>query len=676
MIRPLSPYEPSLTNLRSQVDQFFAPHGPLASSSDLEYRQPQHRMAIAVADAFANAEHLAVEAGTGVGKSFAYLVPAILLSRQANRPVIISTQTINLQEQLLAKDIPFLHELLPDPPFRAVVVKGRANYLCPRRLQRALRDATSLFADQDLAELHRIAQWAQHTTDGSLSDLNPAPSARVWDEVCSQRGICAPKRCEHPGTRCFYQHARRQMHTANLIIINHALLFSELALRASIHADEDDQDASVLIPFAPYLVLDEAHTIELVAARHLGSEITHGMVRWWLQRLWNPKTERGLLATLRQGKIVATVAELAPLVDHFFATIRRTLMELAKPGDLDTPDASRQVRVRAPSLVPDTLTEPLHALLHQLHELRTKTDDEDLREELTETHRRGHELCLAVKTFLEQSLPDHVYYAETTPHNVTLCASPIDLGPRLRELLFEPHSSVVLTSATLSVERRLDYFLRRIGQPDMPSVLLGSPFDFMRQMKILIPRAMPAPDAPDYLPQLVHWLQHFIALTQGKALVLFTSYRVLQHCAQAMTDFFRQHQWQLLVQRPDTPSRALLEEFRRDTNSVLFGTDTFWQGVDVPGPALSNLIITRLPFFPPNQPYREAQQEHIIAQGGDGFQEYALPEAILKFRQGVGRLIRTRTDTGIVVILDSRVLTKPYGGAFLRSLPSCPVEIV
>ncbi|MCS7048671.1 MAG: ATP-dependent DNA helicase [Verrucomicrobiae bacterium] len=675
MIRPLTPQERGLSHLRDVTDRIFAPTGPLASHPACEYREPQHRMALAVADAFASAEHLAVEAGTGVGKSFAYLVPAIVLSRQANQAVIISTHTINLQEQLLRKDIPFLQALLPDHPFEAVVVKGRANYLCPRRLERALRDATSLFAGDELAELQRIAQWARHTSDGSLSDLHPLPSPRVWDEVCSLRGVCAPKRCEQHGARCFYQHARRRLHSVNLIIINHALLFSELALRATARAD-DANDPSVLIPFARYLVLDEAHTIELVAARHLGSEITHGMLRWWLQRLWNPKTQRGLLATLRQGKIVATVAELTQQIDLFFESARRAILKLAKPDDADTSDSSVQVRIREPNFVPDTITDPLLSLLHQLHELRRKTDDEDLREELTESHRRGHELRLALQTFLTQSLPDCVYYAETSPRNIALCSSPTDLGPLLRELLFAPHSSVILTSATLSVQQRLDYFLCRIGQPEMQSVVLGSPFDFPRQMKILIPRAMPPPDDAEYLPQLVHWLKHFIVMTRGKALVLFTSYRALQHCATAMTGFFRQQHLQLLVQGPEASSRALLDEFRRDTDSVLFGTDTFWQGVDVPGEALRNLIITRLPFFPPNQPYREAQQERIAARGGDPFREYALPEAILKFRQGVGRLIRSRSDTGIVVILDSRILTKPYGTAFLHSIPSCPVEIL
>lgn len=675
MIRPLSPQEQTLGELPSLVNQFFSPTGPLATHPSGEHRHAQQQMALAVAHAFASSEHLVVEAGTGVGKSFAYLVPAIMYSRRTNQPVIISTHTINLQEQLLRKDIPFLQQLLPRDPFKAVVVKGRANYLCPRRLHRALRDAASLFAAPELAELQRIAEWARQTTDGSLADLNPQPTPRVWDEVCSQRGLCTSKRCEPEGAICFYQQARREMQTANLIIVNHALLFAELALRNAAR-DQDDEPSGIVLPLAPCVVLDEAHTIELVAAKNLGTEITHGMVRWWLQRLWNPRTERGLLAKLRQGKIVATVAELLPLADAFFQSVRHAMASLAKPEDANPAESSLQIRIRQPGLVADTLTEPLHALLLNLSDLRSQTKDEDLRDELAEVHRRGHELRHALKAFLEQSLPNHVYYAESSPHNVSLCASPIDVGPLLHTCLFEPHATVVMTSATLSVEHRLDYFLRRVGQPDIPAQLLGSPFDYQRQMKIYIPRAMPPPDAADYQASLLHWLEHFIERTHGKALVLFTSYRLLQQCADALADFFQRQQIRLLVQSPNTSSRALLETFRRDIDSVLFGTDTFWQGVDVPGAALTNLIITRLPFFPPNHPYREAQQERITARGGDAFRDYALPEAILKFRQGVGRLIRTREDTGIVVILDSRVLSKPYGAAFLRSLPACPIEIV
>ena len=645
------------------VRAFFSQNGPLSKAKNFEFRLQQQEMAVAVAHALEEERHLVVEAGTGVGKSLAYLAPAILWAIEQKKKAIVSTHTINLQEQLLYKDIPILKKILPIE-FDVALMKGRQNYLCPRRLERALQQANELFTGPEQNEVKRLAEWACTTRDGSLSDLSVEPDPKVWVQVCSEPHICTKKTCGRD-MRCFYHNARKRFEAADLVVINHTLLFVLL--------DDPDEMAERESGFMfpnDFLILDEAHTVENVASRQIGIRISQYGLRSTIQRLYNARTRKGLFTVTRDAEGVRLAAELVDDAEKFFAAVE-SRCDFKK---------GREFRVREADLVRDTITGRLTTLHARIAEVVKRTDDEFLKAELQEYGRRIRDARAGVAAFLEQSAREHVYWVERTGKTaqfLTLNAAPIDIAPVLRRMLFRDNCACIMTSATLSVGRKdLAYFRQRVGAEEAEPALLGGPFDFQKQMKMFIVRKMPDPRDAQYEEALEHWVAHFVEKTDGRAFVLFTNYRGMQQVAERMEQFFSQKKFNLLVQGGGAPRGKLLDQFKSTPRSVLFGTDSFWMGVDVPGEALSNVIITRLPFAVPDHPLIEAKLELIEERGGDPFTEYSLPEAILKLRQGVGRLIRTRSDRGIIVILDNRIVTRPYGRAFLQALPKCPVEII
>jgi ATP-dependent DNA helicase DinG len=646
----------------------FAADGWLCHALALEHRPEQERMALAVAAAMTGDTSLLCEAGTGVGKSLAYLVPGIIHAVDTRRQFLVSTHTKTLQEQIRDKDLANCRRLFAAVPelaayrdFTSAVLMGKGNYLCTTRLKRALAEKQELFATPEQDQLARIEAWARQTETGLLADLPLRVAPEVWDEVSADSDACSAKHCD--SAVCFYQRAKKRRDAANLVIVNHSLLFTLMAVQAA----QEKSPARGILRLDDFLVLDEAHTVPDIATEHLGLALTSAGLRRQLHALYNAKRKKGLFTRHKDTGGQRAVEIAAEQADHFFAAVAERI-----------PAGAGLQRWREADAVAHLLEGPLNSVLARLDALRTSLPPEDIAHVEVETkQKRLSAYRDAIKSWLDLARAGDVHWAEMGDRRhelvVSLRSAPLDVSAELRRRLFSRETSCVLTSATLATGSTIEPFRERVGAHGVDVVIEKSPFDYEHHMRVYLAADVPEPSASAEgklaLEAITDYVRFCTLAVPGGSLVLFTSYRDLADVAGRLALDYRAAGRPLLVQEAGVSRSDLAERLRQAGNGVLFGTESFWTGIDVPGNALAQVIITRLPFEPPHHPVAQARAEWIASEGGNPFAQLALPEALGKFRQGIGRLIRRKSDRGVVTILDPRVLTKAYGREFVACLP-------
>lgn len=645
--------------------QWLAAGGPVAQAlgaggQPFEARAEQVAMCAAVHAALEGGRHLVVEAGTGVGKTFAYLLPALVHAQRTGQAVAVSTSSIALQEQLVRRDLPLLARALPFP-LRWALVKGRGNYLCLRRMHAALA-GRGLFDGELSRRLEDIAAWSAAPGEGSRQELPEDPGEAAWDLVRAEHDNCLGRQCKHYA-QCSYQASRQRAQAAQLVVVNHHLLLSDLVLRRS---------GASMLPALAAVVVDEAHDLEEVAAEHLGTRVSAAALGQALGRLWNARQRSGLLAAHADLLLRAEVDEVRRELLEFFDTLAAAHRP---PGRAR---AATTLPFPEPSPVPEALGERLVRLGETLVD---RADGLPERSEALELAARGRALGAMGTALVALAGPTpagSVRWLDVGGRQPALCSAPVDVGPSLQAALWSQVGSAVLTSATLATGRppSFAYLRGRLGLCEADERVLGSPFDYRRQARLVLAAGLPDPsrDSQAWEEALPEAVLHAVRATRGGALVLFTSRQSLQRCAEALREPLAHDGLELLVQGEGLDRAQLLERLRAG-GGVLLGLASFWQGVDVPGEALRHVIVTRLPFQPPDHPLHEARSRRVEAQGGDPFRDLSLPQAALRLKQGFGRLVRRATDHGRVTILDPRMRTKPYGRTLLESLPECPVQV-
>lgn len=674
--------------------------GPIAAElGNYEDRRGQRDMAAHIADGYNDGGVLLLEAGTGVGKSFAYLLPALEWARANGERTVVSTNTINLQEQLVGKDLPLLRRALSTEDYvpTFALLKGWRNYLCISRLNQAVGAQRTLLEPEKLDELMAIAEWSGHTSDGTLSDLAVVPSPEVWDEVSAEADLCGRLKCPH-FDRCFLFRARRRAAEADVVVVNHHLLAADLSVR---QAQDNWEEAAVLPPYHR-LVLDEGHHLEDVAANHLGIQVTSRGVRRLLARF--ERNGRGLAPTLANelagrgdllsrasldlltGRLLPALGTARRATDALFVRLYERL-DGVPAGQLRLDDDFLHDELWAAGLGVEldtalnsfrSLAETVETIADRLAESEETERRGPILQELRAVTRRIESVSDGLNRTLRPAGggPATVRWMERTTRgmHVGLHVVPLDLAPILRELLFDRLKTTIITSATLAAGGEFGFLESRIGlsgesSPVTVEEILPSPFDYPSQCLFGIPNDLPGPreDEHAHATAVVQVVSDLAYASDGGMFVLFTSHASLRRAAQE-TRVALGSRWPILVQG-EAPRDVLLRRFREAGNAILLGTDSFWEGVDVPGRALRTLILNKLPFKVPSEPVTAARLERLAEEGQDGFMSYLVPHAALKLKQGFGRLIRSRTDMGVVVLLDSRVVTKPYGRLLLCGLP-------
>ncbi len=611
-------------------------------------------MSEAIDEAIKLNKHLVVEAGTGVGKSLAYLIPFIIYTAGNNKKVIISTYTKTLQNQLCSKDLPFLKRSL-GIEFNYALCLGSENYLCLRRLNG--KNIYDLFdSDAQFSEMEKIFNWSSKTKSGIKSDLDFIPRSGVWNNVCREPDLCLGKKCSFKDD-CFYRKAKNMERKSHILVTNHSLFFTNIA------------SGGQVLPNFHAVVFDEAQTLEKVATSYLGIELSNTKIKYLFDSIYNPRTNKGLLTkfnslnrrTIKDIKECLTESEQAS--QNFFQGIRQMF---GAENDAK--------RIRTKNIVFNYLEEPLKRLAGSLSELLDYVKDEEDELLIKSYAKRCVDISKAVSFILNHEKDDYVYWIEISKRKravkYSLFAAPIEIAEELDKQLFSEIKPVILTSATLSTNNNFGFIKKRLGIKDCNELLLGSPFDYEKNVLLYIPKKIEDPNHKFevFQKQVLEHIKKIIDIMKGRIFILFTSYKMLNTI---FNDLILSYKDINLLRQGDKPRYELLANFKENKNSVLLGTTTFWQGIDVPGKALECVIITKLPFSVPDDPITEAKMELIESRNENPFITYQVPQAIMMFKQGCGRLIRNKSDRGIVGILDPRIKTRYYGKSFINALPKC-----
>jgi ATP-dependent DNA helicase DinG len=619
------------------MEDIFGPQGLLARHlPGYEFRPQQVCMSQGVQQVLEQGGILLVEAGTGTGKTLAYLVPAIL----SGRKLVISTGTKNLQEQLYFKDIPFLKQYL-GLDFSVCYMKGRSNYLCQRRF-REFKRQPQLDISREARYLELIQHWAIDTQTGDRSELEELPdNCRIWQDICSNSELCVGQKCDY-FEECFITRMKQQAARADLVIVNHYLFFADLAIKEACGGE--------IIPRHSGVIFDEAHQLEEIATRYFGLVVSNHRIEELVR-----DSRRELLAINKLNEEFTQVLEtISARFPNFFGKFKKTAEKYLLPAP--TPDTP--------------IYKAYTKLDNALELLRAKLDNlPSGNEGLAACSRRASELRMALEFILGQPDSEYVYWCEQRGGGVFLRASPIDISAEFQQL-YDRLASIVFTSATLSTKQDFAFIKGRLGIDQSRELILASHFDYAAQALIYIPPKLPLPTSLDFINAAAEEIYAVLLKVRGRALLLFTSFKNLEQVYSRLAGRLPY----TLLKQGDRSKAALIREFKQDINSVLLATSSFWEGVDVPGEALSCVIVDRLPFGVPTEPLIQARIEHIRHLGGNPFMEYQVPMAVISLKQGFGRLIRNRQDRGVLVLLDNRVLRRHYGRMFLSSLPACRIS--
>lgn len=676
-----------------EIISYFEPGGGLSRElADYEYRNQQLEVVNAVINSFNDHQEVFIEAGTGTGKSFAYLIPALYWSHLNRSVVVVSTNTINLQEQLIDKDLVLLKKVLPFS-FKEVLVKGRNNYLCKRKLKNLEIRAKELFLDEPEKEIEliRILNWFEETDTGSKSDLGFVLQTDLWDDLASESDLCMRTNCPYFDS-CFFMQARKEVYSADLLVVNHHLLVADALLKN----ETNDSDSGIL-PRYRNLIIDEAHNFPDTATSHLGRPFYNPAAGKYLQRLFNNRYS--FLPRLRDkltGLDSETKKKLLEIIDN------KIIPQIQKLSDLNGnyyhqfedlfPEDENEVRI-TPELKKtsewESVLEAGHLYLTHLGKLALYLKElyEEIIKLKADVIHRFEELLVELESFmlrcqllfnnldfnLKAEDEDYVFWLEKRGKTIINQENaPLEIAHLLKDLLWERLDNLILTSATLTVNRSFNFFKELMGLEKSQDLLVASPFDYQKQAELIIPQDIPPANSPVFLEEIIDDLREILVSFGGKTLVLFTSYSMLNYCVKKLEGYLEERGMTILSQGK-FPRNYIINYFKNNDRQIIFGTVSFWEGIDIKGDNLQYLIIMKLPFPVPSEPVAAARMEKMEKEGINPFIHYSLPRAVIRFKQGFGRLIRSRKDKGIIIIFDNRLLTRSYGKVFLNSLPDCPV---